>query len=239
MSTGGLLRGDGERGDLTPAHVGFCVLDVPSSPTGDAGLASTVAVHHRSGSQIGTCAARVRVEARSQPPATARTSATARSQTPSLLSRGLTPGPQLAATTEWEAATPRGQRASGGDDDGDPRVRRLADDLAAKQLAVQRLMMELEGRGDALRACGAEMAALRRRADQAEKAKEELEAKVAEEEAKRSSDRRTFETLVAEHGIVSGLRLEVGSASISKISNCFLQFFGGLVLGCIETNVCK
>ena len=190
--------GDGERGDLTPAHVGFCVLDVPSSPTSEAGVPATVAVHHRSGSQIGTCAARVRVEARSQPPATARTSATARSQTPSLLSRGLTPGPQLASTTEWEAATPRVQRASGGDDDGDPRVRRLADDLAAKQLAVQRLMMELEGRGDALRACGAEMAALRRRADQAEKARETLEAKVAEEEAKRTSHRHTFETLVAE-----------------------------------------
>ena len=64
---------------------------------------------------------RVRVEARSQPPATARTSATARSQTPSLLSRGLTPGPQL-ATARWggrDAARParfrwrRRRRSSG------------------------------------------------------------------------------------------------------------------------------
>ena len=95
-----------------------------------------------------------------------------------------------------DAETKRGRRTAA---TTATRVRRLADDLAAKQLAVQRLMMELEGRGDALRACGAEMAALRRRADQAaEKAKETLEAKVAEEEAKRTSDRRTFETLVAE-----------------------------------------
>ena len=62
-------------------------------------------------------------------------------------------------------------------------MRRLADDLAAKQLAVQRLMMELEA---AVMRCG-----VRRRDGRAATARrpsgegeETLEAKVAEEEAK-------------------------------------------------------
>lgn len=180
--------------ELKPAHVGSCVMDVPPTATGDAGTPVHVPVQ-QNGARVGTCAARLRVESRAAPQMTARTSHTARSTTPALLSRGLTPGPQLAATTEWEAATPRGPPIPG-DDNSDPRVRRLADDLQAKSLAVQRLVAELEGRGDALRACGAELAALRRRAAQAETARAALEARVTEADAARVKDRRTFETLV-------------------------------------------
>lgn len=182
--------------DLKPAHVGSCVMDVPSNATGDAGTPVNVPVQ-QNGARVGTCAARLRVESRAAPQMTARTSHTARSTTPALLSRGLTPGPQLAATTEWEAATRRGPPIPG-DDNSDPRVRRLADDLQAKSLAVQRLVAELKGRGDALRACGAELAALRRRAAQAETARAALEARVTEADAARVKDRRTFEQLVAE-----------------------------------------
>ncbi|KAH8056034.1 hypothetical protein JL722_7863 [Aureococcus anophagefferens] len=146
--------------------------------------------------RVGAFAARADVETRgasaSAGKETPRTAATP--PVAAAARRAATPDAALSTSTDWEprrargAATARRTRA------------RFADDVAQKQLAIQRLVGELEARGAALRTCGGEIDALRRRGAALEADKGALAAQIAAAADAKDREWRGLERLLADGG---------------------------------------
>ncbi|KAK7247749.1 rhodanase [Aureococcus anophagefferens] len=168
-------------------------------PSRARGAPARAAVVGPDGARVGAFAARVVVETREglggapgkETPRTAATPPVA-----AAARRAATPDAALSTSTDWEP--PPGPRSGDGAPDARARARRRR--VAQKQLAIQRLVGELEARGAALRTCGGEIDALRRRGAALEADKGALAAQIAAAAEAKDREWRGLERLLADGG---------------------------------------